>query len=54
MAGPWEIKGSATVTSQVGSSCFSASVSARAAARWPPPVSLKRIRILGEPPFGVG
>src|ERR1700716_1230943 len=48
------MSGSATVTSQVGSSCFNASVRARAAARWPPPVSLKRMRTLGEPPFGVG
>ena len=29
-------------------------VSARAAARWPPPVSLKRIKTLGEPPAGIG
>src|ERR1700731_1171612 len=52
--GPWPMSGSATVTTQLGSSSFSASVRARAAARWPPPVSLKRIRILGEPPAGMG
>src|SRR2546423_14304493 len=48
------MSGSATVTVQLGSSSFSASVRARAAARWPPPVSLNRMRIRGDPPAGVG
>src|SRR5712691_1312675 len=48
------MSGSAIVTTQVGSSCLSASVSALAAARCPPPVSLNRIRIFGALPLGVG
>ena len=53
-AGPWPIKGSATAITLVGSRSFNASVSARAAARCPPPVSLKRMRTRGDPPTGVG
>src|SRR5713226_6493079 len=52
--GPCAMSGSAMATTQVGSSCLSASVSALAAARCPPPVSLNRIRTLGALPLGVG
>src|SRR5690348_13044169 len=48
------MSGSAMVTTQVGSSCLSAWVSALAAALCPPPVSLNRMRIFGALPLGVG
>src|SRR6266705_3506680 len=48
------MRGSAMMTTQVWSSCLRASVSAFAAARCPPPVSLKRMRTLGALPLGAG